>query len=459
MRIKRFDNFLLESQLIYKGDFKKMLYDIKQEYWNQPESDVANFLLDLAGMELDLVHNYIKDVVTPGLVSFIPEDKINFNRCSIEQSKIVTKSNIVKAYGIPTEGLITLREDILQIGNDDFPNDFKLIKTIDTDVDPLSDESLRLFGYYLYYLQSNTYPEKFVVVFRLANDKNETQSIYPYDLPENRRSEVKIGRFVNKIIDIYKKSGLEDYTQDENGEKISSKLTASDIEKFVNAYTSKVLFNQDALQRFELVKGDEIKKWYHESNYASKSNSGPLHNSCMRFGRCQGFFKIYIDNPDVCQLLILKDETGKKIDGRALIWTTVDGKRFMDRIYVNKDSYTNLFKKWADENQCLVKVHGYGYGYGPGFDPEFIVKVQPKLYSTYPYMDTLDCYIPDKGILTNDVNIDMLQKYPDIRKKTRIEDFKKFFARKKSGSAHFRVDGKDIVIFRLKSTSGSYHYY
>jgi ribosomal protein L1 len=67
--------------------------------------------------------------------------------------------------------------------------------------------------------------------------------------------------------------------------------------------------------------------------------------------------------------------------------------------------------------------------------------------------------MPDKGILTNDVNIDMLQKYPDIRKKTRIEDFKKFFARKKSGSTHFRVDGKDIVIFRLKSTSGSYHYY
>ena len=435
----------------HKGDFKKILIDIKQEYWGKSESYIAEFLLNLSGMELDLVHNYIKDVSTPGLVSFIPEDKLNFNRCSIEQAKIVSKISFIKAYGIPTEGLITQRDDILKIGNDDFPNDFKLIKTIDTDIDPLSDESLRLAGYYLYYLQSNIYPEKFVVVFRHVDTNSEEPSIYLYDIPENRRNEVKIGRFVNKLIDIYKKSGLE-YTNE---------FTASDIEKFVNAYTSKVLFNQDALKRFELVKGDEIKKWYHESSYANKANGnlGPLHNSCMRFGRCQGFFKIYIDNPDVCQLLILKDETGKKIDGRALIWTTVDGKKFMDRVYVNKDSYTNLFKKWADENQCFVKVHGYGHGYGAGYDPVFIVKVQPILYSTYPYMDTLDCYIPDKGILTNDVSVDMLMKYPDIRKKSRIEDFRKFFTKKKRGSAHFSVDGKDAVIFRLKSTSGSYHYY
>ena len=452
MRIKRFDNFLLESQLIYKGYFKKILSDIKSDYSNKAASDVANFLLNLSGMELDLVHNYIKDVLTPGLVSFIPEDKINFNRCSIEQSRIVTKS-IVKVYGIPTEGLITEQQDILKIGTDDFPNDFKLIKTIDCDIYPLDNEKLRLYGYYLYYLQSNTYPENFVAVFRSANDTDETPSIYPYDIPENRRGEVKIGRFVNKLIDIYNKSGLEEK------DYLFSSFTASDIENFVNVYTSKILFNQDAFQRFQLVKGAEIKKWYHEKNYAKIGNNiGPLHNSCMRFGTCQGYFDIYVDNPDVCQLLILKDETGKKIEGRALIWTTVDGKRFMDRIYVSKDSYTNLFKKWADENQCFVKVHGYGPGYGPGYDPKFIVKVQPKLYSTYPYMDTLNRYMPDKGILTNEVDINMLQKYPDIRKKTRIEDFKNFFTKKKSGGAHFSINGKDIVILSLNSTTGSYSY-
>jgi hypothetical protein len=52
----------------------------------------------------------------------------------------------------------------------------------------------------------------------------------------------------------------------------------------------------------------------------------------------------------------------------------------------------------------------------------------------------------------------MLQKYPDIRKKTRIEDFKKFFTKKKSGSAHFNINGKDIIILLLKSTIGSYSY-
>ena len=450
MRIKRFDNFLLESQLVYKGDFKKILHEIKSEYWNQSESEIAEFLLSLSGMELDLVHNYIKDVTTPGLVSFIPEDKLDFNKVSIEQGKIVTKANIVKAYGIPTEGLI-IGQDILDIGTDDFPNDFKLIKIVDCDIEPLSDEKLRLYGYYLYYLQSNTYPEKFVVVFRSANDEEETPSIYLYNIPENRRSDVKLGRFVNKIIDIYNKSGLETTT---------AKFTASDIEKFVNVYTSKILFNQDAVQRFEVVKGEEIRKWYHETNYTKiGNNGGPLHNSCMRFSRCQDYFDIYVDNPNVCQLLILKDSTGKKIDGRVLLWTTVDGKKFMDRIYVSKDSYANLFKKWAEENG-YTSTRGYGYGQGPGYDGRMVIQVKPKLYSTYPYMDTLVNYLPDKGLLTNDIDIDMLQNYPDIRKETRIQSFKNIFKRKYTQGRYKDTNtGKSITIYRLGSTTGGYGHF
>lgn len=440
MKIKRFNNFLLESQLVYKGDFKKILNEIKNEYWNQSEAEIAEFLLSLSGMELDLVHNYIKDVTTAGLVSFIPEDKLDFNKVSIEKDRIVTKTNIVNAYGIPTEGLI-IGQDILDIGTDDFPNDFKLIKTVDCDIEPLSNEKLRLYGYYLYYLQSNTYPEKFVVVFRSANDEEETPSIYLYNIPENRRSDVKLGRFVNKIIDIYNKSGLES----------TQKFTAAGIEKFINVYTSKILFNQDAVQRFEVVKGEEIRKWYHETNYTKiGNNGGPLHNSCMRFSRCQNYFDIYVDNPDVCQLLILKDSTGKKIDGRALLWTTVDGKKFMDRIYVSKDSYSNLFKKWAEQNKYTNT--GYGYGQGPG---RIIIQVKPKLYSTYPYMDTLVNYLPDKGLLTNNIDVNMLQNYPDIRKETRVQSFKNIFKRKNTQGRYKDTNtGKSITIYRLGSTTG-----
>ena len=344
MGIKKYADFLLESQLIYKGEFKSLLNSIMRDDWGSPESNVASFLYDLSGVELDLVHNYIKDVLTPGLVSFIPEDKINFDRVSIEQHRIVKKTSIITAYGIPTEGLLSEVQENL-IGTKDFPNDFKLLKTINTDTADLSDEKFRLEGYYLYYLQSNIYPKRFVVVYRSINDSTETPSIYPWDIPENRRSDVKIGRFVNKILDICKK----------NGKSIPGykKFTDSDVEKFVNAYTARVLFELSAFDRFEIVKGEEIKKWYHESNYAGQG--GQLNNSCMRFGRCQGFFKIYTDNPEVCQLLILKDETGKKIEGRALLWTTVDGKKFMDRIYTSKDSFIKLFSKWAKDNSYIDK--------------------------------------------------------------------------------------------------------
>jgi hypothetical protein len=447
MRIKRFDNFLLESQLIYKGDFKNILYAIRNDGYGSPEAKIADILLELSGVELDLLHNYIKDVTTPGLVSFIPEDKINFDRVSIEQHRIVTKTSLIAAYGIPTEGLLSEGQEKL-IGTKDFSNDFKLLKTIDTDLVDLTDEKFRLNGYYLYYLQSNIYPKKFVVVYRSINDSDETPSIYPYDIPENRRSEVKIGRFVNKLIDIYKKSG--------NDLSIIDNITASDVEKFVNAYTARVLFEQSAFDRFEIVKGEEIKKWYHESNYSG--NGGQLNSSCMRFGTCQGYFKIYTENPDVCQLLILKDKTGKKIEGRSLLWTTVDGKKLMDRIYTTKDSLVKLFAKWAEDNSYINKgqeTHNYR---APLLDT-IVVQVKPKLYSSYPYMDTLIDYVPDKGILCNRIDVETLMKFPDIRKKTRIEDFKKFFTRKKGGSAHFSIDGKDIVIYKLNSVGGDYRLY
>lgn len=434
MIIKRFNNFLLESQLIYKGDFRKILTEIKDEYWNKEESSIANFLLYLSGVELDLVHNYIKDITKPGLVSFIPDDKIDFNSVSIRQERIITKTSLLNAYGIPTSGLI-LNEDIPLIGTDSFSNDFKLIKTIDTDYAPLTDTKVRLEGYYFYYLQSNIYPEKFVVVYRYMGDSNEEPSIYPYNIPENRRSDIKVGRFINKLIDIYKKSGLKEY------DEVS--FSAADIEKFVNLYTSKVLFNQDAINRFEVVEGEDIKKWYHESNYVN--GTGQLGNSCMKKSSCQDFFKIYIDNPDVCKLLILKDDTGQKIMGRALLWTTVDGKKFMDRIYTSKDSYVNLFKKWAEQNRYTIRTE-----YSNGI---LIVQVKPKLYSKYPYMDSLFNYLPDKGILINDnINVNILEKYPDIRVKSGLETFKKIFTSKID--ARYSINGKPVLIYRLTSTEG-----
>ena len=76
---------------------------------------------------------------------------------------------------------------------------------------------------------------------------------------------------------------------------------------------------------------------------------------------------------------------------------------------------------------------------------DVIVKVKPKLYSTYPFMDTLTNYIPDKGILCN--STDNIEDFPDIRKETSIEKIRGIFKKRKSN------------ILRLVSTSGEYRVY
>ena len=408
MIIKKYNNFLLESlllesQFIIENNFREIITQIKHENFGNIEGKVAEFILDVVGEELDLVYNYINDTTKPGLVSFIPDDKIDFSQVAIDRSRVIRpdhNDNLIKAYGIPFKGLINDLQGTV--------NDFKLLKVIDSDGKMINDK-YRVKGHYFYYLQNNKEPEKFVAVFREADSTStlgNTNKVVFANIPETRRSEVKLGRFVNKLIDIYSKSDALKNSTDSYDEVPFFDFTASDIEKFVNAYTAKVLFEQNALERFKVVSGEEIRKWYDEKNYSNINGGGQLNSSCMRHSRCQKYFDIYVDNPKVCQLLILMDNTDKKILGRAILWKTENGDNFMDRIYTEKDNYMKLFKQWGEQNSYQMKSYNYK-------GEPIIVKVKPKLYSYYPYMDTLSCYAPVKGILSN-ITVDY-DSYPDLK--------------------------------------------
>ena len=408
MIIKKYNNFLLESlllesQFIIENNFREIITQIKHENFGNIEGKVAEFILDIVGEELDLVYNYINDTTKPGLVSFIPDDKIDFSQVAIDRSRVIRpdhNDNLIKAYGIPFKGLINDLQGTV--------NDFKLLKVIDSDGKMINDK-YRVKGHYFYYLQNNKEPEKFVAVFREADSTStlgNTNKVVFANIPETRRSEVKLGRFVNKLIDIYSKSDALKNSTDSYDEVPFFDFTASDIEKFVNAYTAKVLFEQNALERFKVVSGEEIRKWYDEKNYSNINGGGQLNSSCMRHSRCQKYFDIYVDNPKVCQLLILMDNTDKKILGRAILWKTENGDNFMDRIYTEKDNYMKLFKQWGEQNSYQMKSYNYK-------GEPIIVKVKPKLYSYYPYMDTLSCYAPVKGILSN-ITVDY-DSYPDLK--------------------------------------------
>ena len=411
MIIKKYNNFLLESlllesQFIIEDNFREVITQIKHENFGNIEGKVAEFILSVVGEELDLVYNYINDTTKPGLVSFIPEDKIDFSQVAIDRSRVIRpdrNDNLIKAYGIPFKGLINDLHGTV--------NDFKLLKVIDGDGKMINDK-YRVKGHYFYYLQNNKEPEKFVAVYREAKSGNMAKVVFA-NIPETRRSEVKLGRFVNKLIDIYSKSDVLKNSTDSDYDVPFFDFTASDIEKFVNAYTAKVLFEQNALDRFKVVSGKEIRKWYDEKNYSSTNGGGQLNSSCMRHSRCQKYFDIYVDNPKVCQLLILMDNTDKKILGRAILWKTENGDNFMDRIYTEKDNYMKLFKQWGEQNNYDMKSYNYNYSNA------IIVHVKPKIYAYYPYMDTLYVYAPVKGILSNQVSsysstLDY-NSYPDLK--------------------------------------------
>jgi hypothetical protein len=55
----------------------------------------------------------------------------------------------------------------------------------------------------------------------------------------------------------------------------------------------------------------------------------------MKYDRCQEYFDIYIENPDVCSL-ILKDPVESSIHGRALLWI-LDETKYMDRVQTEMD--------------------------------------------------------------------------------------------------------------------------
>jgi hypothetical protein len=370
-----FYDLLLESKLEYMTDFNSVLTELKNDSMDGSVRKIADFLLKIEkyGADLKLIQNYISVDDDASKVSFIPDNKVSTDP---ENSivKITTRDNslstIVTNHPILTT--IGLNRDELKYPNytDEIPsNRWKVIGG------PYPGElhGTAFSVYTLYYLENIDDPSYKVVVCDNSRDSKKAFT-KTFNLPEELRGNVKIGRFINRIMDIW----FKDYPN-EFGPRES--YTAADIEKFVNAYTSAILYKKNVIDFFEVVSGKDIKYWYLSNNYAAQL--GQLGSSCMKSKECQSFFKIYTENPEVCQLLIFKNKEGDKINGRALLWTDEDGKKWIDRVYTIKDNYMQLFTKWCELN-------GYENAYGTGERIKVVVK--NKDYDKYPYMDTFCIY-------------------------------------------------------------------
>jgi hypothetical protein len=195
----------------------------------------------------------------------------------------------------------------------------------------------------------------------------------------NYRTEVGLGRWVSRVmLEVYDKQML-----------------PSQVSRLVDFYRSVYDEKYDEESLFEIVKGEDIKKWYNENNYDKKV--GQLGNSCMRYEWCEDFFDIYVENPEVCSLLLMYNQAKSKIIARSLLWKLTNGKIYQDRIYSNYDSDMFKVKNWAV---------GKGYLVYEKYENTILeVKVKPKKYENYPYMDTFVCYNPELGILSSDESL------------------------------------------------------
>jgi hypothetical protein len=213
-----------------------------------------------------------------------------------------------------------------------------------------------------------------------------------YDLGTKSRNDVKLGRLINALL--------------------PGKYTPKDIEEFTNKFKAS-LSKQG--EYFEEVSGEDINYWYQSKNY--KEMSGNLGNSCM--AHKVGLFDIYIDNPDVCKLLILVEDD--KLVGRALVWKlesiSTNKKEtaqnwFMDRQYTIKDSDSEKFKDSAREKGWYYKTYNNHHSLdsvivdGEEKRAEMKVLVKSINYKKYPYMDTFKRFDPNDGTLYNDDDMD-----------------------------------------------------
>lgn len=210
--------------------------------------------------------------------------------------------------------------------------------------------------------------EKNLTNFGLVNHIKNYKGVW-----NTARNEMKIGKFIRKAI---------------------PRISDKDLEYFVNNY--KTIFNSKTNRNFEIVNGEDIKKWYKYTNYKHNLENvrglGDLGKSCMRHVS-ESFFDIYSENKDVCSLVLLKTkDSPDKIIGRALLWKldTQNGKEqfYMDRIYTHFESDIFAFRNFAKENGWLTH-----YDIKREEDIKLLsVKLSESNFYYYPYMDSF-CFL------------------------------------------------------------------
>ena len=325
----------------------------------------------------------------------------------LNESKLYIMPTFFKALGSAPSEFIGIVNDLRDLYGEETGQD---ITFVDIDDDTLSYSTMRNI--------QKEFPELYNQSLKWIPSP-ELRS-WSQDLLESpTRGNIKIGKFINKVINTPKK------------------YPESLIDKFVTYLRSKSLKKEN--WSISLVKGDEISKYYDSTNYAEMR--GTLGNSCMtdKLGRedvtvrtphgtsttfgvkgVSNIFDIYTKNPESCSLLIMTNEQGK-LGARALVWNAkvtfcrdykgdvceLDDIKFLDRVYTTEDWMVHRMTKWANDNGMAIRNYqSLGDGdwieyNGVKYQAEMEVNVKKIHYSAFPYLDTFNRYDVKRGKLYN----------------------------------------------------------
>jgi hypothetical protein len=378
MNLYKYNNFLLESQLAqlileaevkYFQDFIDVLDRIK--------SPIAEELIKLIGKDLKITTNFL------GLGD--KEDEVTFFSTNIKHNKYQIMdpghtfphyTDLFKERGLEGEHYPSLRQ--FTTG--------KVVHIFEPS-DPINRTGKRIAHF--------------------VSDEGENCFIWIESLreiPDGNPQRSSIGRISRRMLDV-----------------VGKKFTDVELQEFVNEFKFIVSVKNNRSKLFELVDGEKIRYYYLSDRY-DFTKEGTLHGSCMRYRKCQKYFKIYTENPQVCKLLILKSPYNPGlIIGRALVWTLDDGGIFMDRIYYSCESDINLFKDYAIKNGWCYKAKQESSHHSRiEFSPEKVregdltVKLEKYWFDDYPYMDTLK-FLNERAqiISTNDYRSDLTLQSTD----------------------------------------------
>jgi hypothetical protein len=222
---------------------------------------------------------------------------------------------------------------------------------------------------------------------------------------EKFRQKVRIGAFVTKVLPKYAGS--------------------KDLEIFVHQVKGKLDAGNYILR---IVKGEELRGWYHVSTYYNPHPGmeeppeegvldvrTPLMRSCLKQPEKQPFFDMYVENPDICGMLIMTNKDNKLI-ARAIVWFNVfmvDNPQnptkgvILDRIYYTNESDVNIFIDYFKENGWWYKTNQakgcetYVVNDVVTNKPLTVKLTKAGHFEKYPYMDTFCYYTPETGRLAS----------------------------------------------------------